>query len=146
MGIIKLRIPIFILLAVVVVGIFVGKYTINLSGMVISYNYRDLLFNTNGNTHFHAIAGAWLLLICSILSMILVWIKSEKAAVTAAVLCFIPPVWYIIRILLFVGKNPFIFDDFWSLLFFAVPLIAGLFFLLLAHTGGKIGVIADKRK
>ncbi len=53
----KLRIPICILSAVIIFGIFAGNYTANLNGIIVSYSYRDLLLNSNGNAHFHATAG-----------------------------------------------------------------------------------------
>lgn len=125
------------LLLAAIACILFGKNVIYGPGFSVSYNYIDALIR-KADTAFRMTTTVyvWILMICSIVSIVLAWLKPSKMPMIAGIVCLIPSISNMI-IDIANKYNPFSFDCACDFFMFILPVAAAVLCFILSNISKK---------
>jgi hypothetical protein len=125
------------LLLAAIACILFGKNVLYGPGFTISNNYIDALIR-KADTSFRMTTTVyvWILMICSIASIVLVWLKSCKMSMIAGIVCLIPSISNMV-IDIANKYSPFSFDCPCDFFMFILPVAAAVLCFILFNISKK---------
>ena len=126
-----LKILITFLLLSAIACILFGKNVIKVPGFTVSNAYIEALFRTS-KTSFRMTATVyvWVLMVTSIASIILTWMKQSRSSLIACFVCLVSPVCHAI-VCIINGYGPFHVDCTCDFFMFVLPVAAAVLSFIL---------------